>query len=333
MSRFTSILGMILVVGLPRASAQAPAGGEHPTLRRGAKATRKAPSALVDELRQSYKGAALLVQQKGIMGLPITELAVAVSNFEDGALRQPRWGDRVFNAQKATWFQPGDRVIAEKFDVDTKHDRITFTLVTPDRTCKAGLHFKFAKGFLTTADAGQVYDTIGQVILFEGGSDASQNQSQQPPPQQAAPPPQPQAPQPQAPQPSAPTDGAAVAPLILDGQAVGFGPAGAVLLPPDPPPPPSADGRPWVPVVRNGKTVAYAPPGSTIFPQASSSAAPATPPPAGPEPRTIRLGMTSEEVQAILGAPDKLANLESKVIFVYKDLKVTFTDGKVTDVQ
>jgi hypothetical protein len=50
-------------------------------------------------------------------------------------------------------------------------------------------------------------------------------------------------------------------------------------------------------------------------------------------PQTIRLGQTPGEVLAILGQPQKIANLDSKMIYVYKDLKVTFVDGKVSDVQ
>jgi len=51
------------------------------------------------------------------------------------------------------------------------------------------------------------------------------------------------------------------------------------------------------------------------------------------QPKTIQLGMTPEEVQAVLGQPEKIVNLGSKQILVYKDLKVTFVDGKVSDVQ
>ena len=51
------------------------------------------------------------------------------------------------------------------------------------------------------------------------------------------------------------------------------------------------------------------------------------------QPKTIQLGMAPAEVQAVLGQPEKIVNLGSKQIFVYKDLKVTFVDGKVSDVQ
>jgi hypothetical protein len=38
-------------------------------------------------------------------------------------------------------------------------------------------------------------------------------------------------------------------------------------------------------------------------------------------------------VLAALGKPDKIVNLGAKQIYVYKDLKVTFLNGKVSDVQ
>jgi hypothetical protein len=52
-----------------------------------------------------------------------------------------------------------------------------------------------------------------------------------------------------------------------------------------------------------------------------------------PEPRTIQLGQTISEVQGALGQPEKIVDLGAKQIYVYKDLKITFVNGKVSDVQ
>src|SRR5208282_2612798 len=52
-----------------------------------------------------------------------------------------------------------------------------------------------------------------------------------------------------------------------------------------------------------------------------------------PEPAQIEKGQTPEQVKAALGQPDKIVNLGAKQIFVYKDIKVTFINGKVADVQ
>jgi hypothetical protein len=51
------------------------------------------------------------------------------------------------------------------------------------------------------------------------------------------------------------------------------------------------------------------------------------------EPATVQLGMTTDQVEAVLGKPDKMFNVGAKQIHVYKDVRVTFLNGKVSDVQ
>jgi len=43
--------------------------------------------------------------------------------------------------------------------------------------------------------------------------------------------------------------------------------------------------------------------------------------------------MSPDQVQGALGKPEKIFNLGAKQIYVYKDVKVTFLNGKVSDVQ
>jgi hypothetical protein len=62
----------------------------------------------------------------------------------------------------------------------------------------------------------------------------------------------------------------------------------------------------------------------------AEAAAPAAPP---APPATVEIGQTPDQVTAALGQPDKILNLGTKQIYVYKDLKVTFVKGKVTDAQ
>ena len=62
-------------------------------------------------------------------------------------------------------------------------------------------------------------------------------------------------------------------------------------------------------------------------PQQQAPAQPAAPP------ASIQLGQTVDQVTASFGPPEKIVNLGTKQIYVYKDLKVTFVNGKVTDVQ
>jgi hypothetical protein len=49
--------------------------------------------------------------------------------------------------------------------------------------------------------------------------------------------------------------------------------------------------------------------------------------------KTIELGQTTEQVEEIMGKPEKIVKLGDKTIYVYKDMKVTFMNGKLTDVQ
>ena len=50
-------------------------------------------------------------------------------------------------------------------------------------------------------------------------------------------------------------------------------------------------------------------------------------------PKTLKLGMTRAEVEASLGKPERILDLGERVTYVYKDLRVTFTGGNVTDLQ
>ena len=70
-------------------------------------------------------------------------------------------------------------------------------------------------------------------------------------------------------------------------------------------------------------------------PQADQQAPDAAPsqPAQQAEPATVQMGMTTDQVESILGKPDKLFNIGTKQIYVYKDVKVTFLNGKVSDVQ
>jgi len=72
------------------------------------------------------------------------------------------------------------------------------------------------------------------------------------------------------------------------------------------------------------------------LPAATAPTAPAdtAPPPApGTEPAHIEMGQSIEQVIAIIGQPERTATAGNKQIYFYKDLKVTFVDGKVSDVQ
>jgi hypothetical protein len=64
--------------------------------------------------------------------------------------------------------------------------------------------------------------------------------------------------------------------------------------------------------------------------------APPPPPPDAPQapPKELKMGQSKDEVIANFGQPEKVVKLGTKEIYYYKDLgKVTFVNGKVTDVQ
>jgi len=59
------------------------------------------------------------------------------------------------------------------------------------------------------------------------------------------------------------------------------------------------------------------------------------PPPDAPvaPPPTVAMDQTPDQVTAILGQPQKKAKIGTKEIYFYKDVKVTFVNGKVKDIQ
>lgn len=62
-----------------------------------------------------------------------------------------------------------------------------------------------------------------------------------------------------------------------------------------------------------------------------SAAAPAAAPQA--EPQSIEKGMTPEQVETAMGKPQKKVTIGTKQLYIYQDMKVTFINGKVSDVQ
>jgi hypothetical protein len=84
-----------------------------------------------------------------------------------------------------------------------------------------------------------------------------------------------------------------------------------------------------------------APAAAPVAPPPAAEVAPAPippppPPPDAPEapPKELKMGQTKDQVIANFGQPEKVVKLGTKEIYYYKDVgKVTFVNGKVTDVQ
>jgi hypothetical protein len=63
------------------------------------------------------------------------------------------------------------------------------------------------------------------------------------------------------------------------------------------------------------------------------AAASVPPPPSAAPPVTISLGQTPDQVVGLIGQPSRILNLGNKTVYVYKDMKVTFKLGVVTNIE
>jgi len=78
-----------------------------------------------------------------------------------------------------------------------------------------------------------------------------------------------------------------------------------------------------------------APPAAAPTPEPLAPIAPPPPPPDAPAapPPTVSLGMTFDQVVGIMGQPKSIADVGTKKIYTYNGIKITFVDGKVSDIQ
>jgi hypothetical protein len=222
------------------------------------------------------KGTLLAIQKGGILGVPYSDQSVLSTKYEGGVVHSPNsllskgigFGmGKLGKTQTTHLFASGDKVYPMKIDVNLAKDTVTLGIVACD-TCnktdpptynKANVVFQFPHGSLAAASAGQVEDTIGQLLSISSddaqqGDNAQQGGDQQ---QQGG---DQGAQQPAAQQPAAQEQPAA-------------------------------------------------------------------------EPVNIEKGMTTDQVEAAMGKPEKKVNLGTKTIYYYKDMKVIFLGGKVSDVQ
>lgn len=221
-------------------------------------------------------GTLLAIQKGGILGVPYSDKTVLTSKYENGTVHGPNAAmtearKRLFGhfsqtsseGQTTHLFQKGDKVYPTKIAVNVDKDTVELGIVACDKCNntdpptynKAQVVFQFPKGSLAKAGAGDVEDTIGQLLSISDDSQQGDQNAQQ-----------------------------------QDQQQGGQGQQQA------------AD---------QGQQQ----------PQQQA------------EPQTIEKGQTPDQVEAALGKPDKIVNLGAKQLYIYKDLKVTFVNGKVSDVQ
>ena len=237
------------------------------------------------------EGTTLAIQKGGVMGLPYKSTIWPNTTYQDGTVHAssvqtatsgktadigkkfcglthkcPSKPDSASDETATHLFKVGDKVYPTKIDVKLDKDLVVLSIVACD-TCnktdpptynKANVVFQFPKGALAKASAGEVEDTIGQLLSI------SNDDSQQ----------------------------------AQGGQQQSGDQSGGQQ--------------------QNGDQG-----GQQGAAQDQAQA----------EPQSIDKGMTPDQVQAAMGKPDKIVNLGSKQIYVYKDLKVTFLNGKVSDVQ
>jgi len=218
------------------------------------------------------EGTLLEIKKGGILGVPYSDQSILSTKYESGTVHSPNtllskglgFGMKKFGKEQTTHLMAvGDKVYPSKIDVNVGKDTVSLSIVECDKCNKtdpttynkAQVVFQFPKGSLTKASAGEVEDTIGQLLAINGDSqDQAQGGQQQGEQEQAQ---------------------------------------------------------------QGGQNQAQQAPQQA--PQA--------------EPQTIEKGQTIDQVQAALGKPDKIVNLGAKQLYIYKDMKVTFINGKVSDVQ
>lgn len=274
-SIFVKVSGMTLIL----AALAAPSMAQAPTLQEQLAAQYKPVKMGSDTSGYSVveKGTLLEIKKGGILAVPYSDQTVLSSKYEGGTVHGPsglavtarkslmgRFSPTQSQGQTTHLFQVGDKVYPMKTDVNVAKDTVTIEIVACD-TCnktdpptynKANVVFQFPKGSLVKAGAGEVEDTIGQLLSISDDTQQADQGGQQ-----------------------------------QGGQQQGGGDQGQQG---------AADN-------------------SQPQPQA--------------EPQSIEKGMTTDQVEAAMGKPEKIVNLGPKKIYVYKDLKVTFLNGKVFDVQ
>jgi hypothetical protein len=190
------------VLPLPRAGAQAV------SLQEQLAAQYKAAKLGSDTSGYSVteEGTLLAIQKGGMLGSPYSEKTTLANKYEGGVVHPPsglllsgkkaifgHFSQTQSQGQTTKLFAKGDKVYPMKVDVNLEKDTVTLGIVACD-TCnktdpptynKANVIFQFPKGALAKASAGDVEDTIGQLLSIsdnaqdQGGGDKQGGDQQQ----------------------------------------------------------------------------------------------------------------------------------------------------------
>jgi len=152
------------------------------------------------------EGTLLAIQKGGMLGSPYSEKTTLANKYEGGVVHPPsglllsgkkaifgHFSQTQSQGQETKLFAKGDKVYPTKVDVNLEKDTVTLGIVACD-TCnktdpptynKANVVFQFPKGSLAKASAGDVEDTIGQLLSIsdssgdQGGGDKQGGDQQQ----------------------------------------------------------------------------------------------------------------------------------------------------------
>ena len=154
------------------------------------------------------EGTLLAIQKGGMLGSPYSEKTTLANKYEGGVVHPPsglllsgkkaifgHFSQTQSQGQTTKLFAKGDKVYPMKVDVSLDKDTVTLGIVACD-TCnktdpptynKANVIFQFPKGSLAKASAGDVEDTIGQLLsISDNAQDQGGGQQQGGDQQQAA---------------------------------------------------------------------------------------------------------------------------------------------------
>src|SRR5450755_2633511 len=78
-------------------------------------------------------GTVLMVQKGGVLAFPPTDLGVLATKYENGAIHSPNVMAGIFKQNVSTRFlTAGERVYVTKLDINTKGEKISFSIVECD---------------------------------------------------------------------------------------------------------------------------------------------------------------------------------------------------------
>jgi len=145
------------------------------------------------------EGTLLAIQKGGILGVPQSDKTVLTTKYEGGQVKAPNslmvtgrqklfghFSQTQSQGQTTHLFAKGEKVYPTNISVSVDKDSVAMNIVAcdlcnktdPPTYNKAQVVFQFPKGSLAKASAGDVEDTIGQLLAISDDSGDQGNQQQ-----------------------------------------------------------------------------------------------------------------------------------------------------------